>query len=224
MHITSSWMEERFSRFNKQFFNDRLPMPRLCVSYARTRLGTMTYKCHKNDGPPVFYAYTIRLSNYYDMSEQELEDVLLHEMIHYHIAIRQIRDTSAHGIMFHKMMERINKKGHNICVSKNMSERAAAMSARQPARRYIKNLYIVLAMTSSRGKYLLSVVNPRYVKNLDAILRRTKEIVEHKWFVSGDAYFQNFSKVRSPRGRVVEKNVYVEKTQAMTPLDINKSL
>lgn len=224
MQITGSWMEERFSLFNKQFFGGKLPLPRLCVSYARTRLGTMSYKCRREQGRPVFCDYTIRLSNYYDMPEKELEDVLLHEMIHYHIALNKIRDTSAHGVMFRKTMERINARGHNITVSKNMNERAAAMAARQPARHYVSKLYIVLAMATSRGKYLLSVVNPRYVKSLEDELNKTKEIVEHSWFVSGDAYFQPFSSVRSPRGRIVTKAEYAEKTASMTPLDISKGV
>lgn len=222
--LTIAWLESRFRLFNREFFDDKLPVPRLQVSHARTRLGMMTHKYSYVNGSVVFYAYTIRLSNYYDMDEKELEDVLLHEMIHYYIAYNRIRDTSAHGIMFRNKMEEINAKGHNIAISRNMSEHAAAMSARQPARRHVKNLFIVLAMETARGQYMLTVVNPRYVKKLEYTLNTTSDVTCHHWFVSSESYFSQFSCVRTPRGRIVTEEEYNTRTSTMTPLDITKIL
>lgn len=39
--------------------------------------------------------YCIRISTAFDLSERELEDVGIHEMVHYYIAVNNIRDTSA---------------------------------------------------------------------------------------------------------------------------------
>ena len=52
-----------------------------------------------------------------------IEDTILHEMIHYHIAVNQLRDTSAHGRLFRREMKRINAEGNrHITISYRLSK------------------------------------------------------------------------------------------------------
>ena len=66
---------------------------------------------------------TLRFSTSFDLPENELEDVIIHEMIHYRIAYNCMRDTSSHGQMFKSMMQEINREhGRNIAIRHRMVE------------------------------------------------------------------------------------------------------
>ena len=112
-------MEQWFTTFNEQYFDSVLPLPRLALSRSRTRLGSMSCKrVTRLLRGTKFSDFTIRLSNYYDLSEREFQNVLLHEMIHYHIAYTGVKDSSPHGVVFRRKAEVFNRKyGWNIKVT-----------------------------------------------------------------------------------------------------------
>lgn len=85
-------MEQWFTTFNEQYFDGGLPLPRLALSRSKTRLGSMSCKrVTRLLRGTKFSDFTIRLSNYYDLSERDFQNVLLHEMIHYHIAYTELK-------------------------------------------------------------------------------------------------------------------------------------
>ena len=83
MTLTTDILRAWFRQFNADYFGDELPVPRLVLSKARTRLGTMACKCQRRLLKRVYTDFTIRISTYYDCSEREYQETLLHEMIHY---------------------------------------------------------------------------------------------------------------------------------------------
>ena len=62
------------------------------------------------DGKRTYYDFSLNFSKLYEMDKQKLEDVVIHEMIHYYIHYHQIQDSSAHGAVFRKMMNDINTR------------------------------------------------------------------------------------------------------------------
>ena len=48
------------------------------------------------------------ISKYYNQTEKQYDETLIHEMIHYYIKYKHIEDTDSHGIEFKKIMNRIN--------------------------------------------------------------------------------------------------------------------
>ena len=75
-------MEQWFTTFNEQYFDGVLPLPRLALSRSKTRLGSMSCKrVTRLFRGTKFSDFTIRLSNYYDLSERDFQNVLLHEII-----------------------------------------------------------------------------------------------------------------------------------------------
>ena len=60
-------------------------------------------------GRTKFYDFSISVSNYYKLTTEQIDDVLIHEMIHYSIAYTGLKDTSSHGIVFRGMMDKINR-------------------------------------------------------------------------------------------------------------------
>ena len=94
MQINTEWIAVNFDRFNKDYFGGRLTPPKFSVTNARTRLGSMAFKWKRSLLKRESYDYVIRLSNYYDIPEVEFQNVLLHEMIHYYIAVNRFKDDS----------------------------------------------------------------------------------------------------------------------------------
>lgn len=208
-------MRAWFDTFNRQYFNGELPLPRLALGNSRTRLGSMSCKRRRTLLGWKTSGFAIRLSTYYDCTERELQTVLLHEMIHYYIAWKGIRDDAPHGSVFRSIMNRLNTRhGWDISVSASMRGRktAAPHNDRRPR--------LVLALENSRGECFLTVVNPRYAAQLKSRLKNAVDATQRAWFVSTDPFFSDFTTVRSLRARKVKREVFDEKIACGTMVDI----
>lgn len=211
--IDETWLHASFDTFNRLYFNNALPCPRLSLSQSRTRLGSMSCK-HKltwKGYRPCRYA--IHVSTYYNQTERQYQNVLLHEMIHYYIAYKGIVDTSPHGKVFRQMMKNLNEKyGWEISVSSRMSERKSACVQSSATPRLI-----LLLEVQGRGHFV-SVVNPKYAAVMEHELQRLVEVKQHAWYQSTDAYFDSFPVVRSLRGRRITVEMRNELIAKLTPL------
>lgn len=214
MQVNVNQLKEWFSAFNKRYFGGGLPEPVLAVGRSRTRLGTMSWRTRRGLFSRSACDYTIRISNGFDMDERHFKSVLLHEMIHLYIVSGKIKDTSAHGVAFRRMMKSINADGWDIRVATRMGNEVKATGRPKQRRR------VVLAVVTTGGKHILTVVNPRYVAALDRIMAVSRDVKTHSWHVSDDDYFALFPAVRTPKGRVVTAEVYNEKVAAMEKLEI----
>ena len=90
MSLSVQQLRTWFREFNCRYFGDELPEPRLVVSHARTQLGQ--FRCQRqrtswlrklspfttHHSPQA--SYTIKVSEYYDVGERELQNVLLHRL------------------------------------------------------------------------------------------------------------------------------------------------
>lgn len=78
------------------------------------------------DGKQKLQDSIIIYQQYPDLTEQEIDDTLVHEMIHQYIYQNGIKDSSVHGKVFKEFMGRINKafpKELNLRVSGGIKER-----------------------------------------------------------------------------------------------------
>jgi len=147
--------------------------------------------------------YAIHISNYYEQTEQEVQNVLLHEMIHYYIAYKALKDTSPHGTLFKGMMNELNcKYGWNITISIAAKTVKAVLNDRKPRQ------YLILDIRLKTNKRILSVVNPKYAPKLNSKLNMIRELAEYSWYTSENHYFRDFPQVRSLRGRKVSEDIY----------------
>lgn len=219
MTLTLDILRQWFWQFNREYFGGELPEPRLRLSRARTRLGSMSYKRGRLTGMPTDFA--IGISTCYQLTQKECREVLIHEMIHYYIAYRRIADTSSHGRVFRGIMQYINNKyGWNVTVSCRLSSLQPSESLCAAFGGGGARCYIVLALELNDGRCMLSVVSPGSVARLDATLRGLGTVASHAWYVTDDDFFFNYPKVRSLRAVTVDRNVYEAKTAAMTPLSV----
>lgn len=211
MGITVAYLQEAFRKYNEEIFGNALPMPNLRVSNAKRRLGSMHCRIQKTWGK-THRSFTIVVSNYYDVPLSLIEDTLIHEMIHYEIAYKKLKDTSAHGTLFRQRMDEINHKHHrNITISKRMTDYA-------PRKNDQTETYLVLAIEMNDGSHLLSSVARTVLADLERQIKRVEKISNFCWYVTQDAYFRNFPKVRTLRARSVSAEVFTNLTAQMTPV------
>lgn len=217
MKVSKEQLSTWFDEFNAEYFNSSLPEPKFVTGNAKTQLGAMAYKWKSVMGMKKCYGYTIRISNYYDAGEKQFKNVLLHEMIHHYIVVKGIKDTSSHGVVFRRIMNKLNACGWNISIRTNT--KGWAVAGKEGHRH---ETFLILAAVTSTGKHILSVVNPAYAKRIDRMMKLSHEVKSYSFYTSCDSFFSSFPKVRSPRGRVVTVSLFIEKVRAMNKTDVGK--
>jgi hypothetical protein len=215
MQVTKEWMERWFAQFNHDYFGDALPLPRLALSKSRTRLGSMSCKRQVRLFHSRLSDYAIHLSNYYDLSERQFQNVLLHEMIHYSIAYNGRKDSSPHGVVFRAMMEELNRKyGWELSVTTSTKNVEKAGGIPQ------NKTYLILSMEMKDGRRFLSVVNPRAARQLERQTRLVADLASHGWYTTQNPYFFGFPAVRTLRARRIRKAEYDSLVADLKPFAI----
>ena len=202
MTLTILYLQEAFAKYNREIFDGSLPMPALKLSRARTRLGQMACKKKWSWGRVKYYDYVISVSTYYDLTQEQIDDVLIHEMIHYSIAYTGVKDTSPHGVVFRGMMDAVNRRfGRHVTVT----SRSKGLSPRHPQK---PKEYLVLGLVMKDGRRFLSSVNPRFAGEMELRLSTVPEVKSRKWIRTSDEYFRSFPLVRTLRARQVSASVF----------------
>lgn len=115
MEVTEKVLEKKFDECNKIYFNNGLPYPFFSIFCKKKPFAKFTYLKKKKNGENVLVYKKISVSNYYDFNEEQLRDIIVHEMIHYFIAYNDIKDNKEHGKIFLSIAERLNSEfGLNI--------------------------------------------------------------------------------------------------------------
>lgn len=188
---TIPYIERKFEEFNKQMFAGELPPIPIVLSDAKTFLGKCVYKKRLGkDGKAEYYDFILRINTRIDLPENEVEDTLIHEMIHYFIGYKRLEDASSHGPLFMHIMNTINEKyGRNITVTfKGTSEQQEQLVDK-------KQRYHVVALVKFHdGKTGIKVL-PRVVQSILRYyntISSAREIESVKLFMSNDIFFNRF--------------------------------
>ena len=202
LRITSEWAKRKYNEFNSRFFGGKLPKDiqfemsgtQNAVGDASCVVSNMPSAGSIQVGDNYVGKLKIRLSSYFnDITETEAEEVLLHEMIHYSILSRQLKDESAHGPLFRRMMDDINRRfGRHITVS---HRRTAEDNARDTAVRQ----HLVCRVRFRDGRSGLTVAAHTRLLPLWDALAGWSEVGEFRWYITRDPFFNRF-----PRSKVVK--------------------
>ena len=193
MIATLPFLENRFETFNTLCFDGALPPVPLKLGRAVRSLGSCTYKKRKHlFGRTEYYGFAIRISTRFDLPENELEDVLLHEMIHYEILVNQRQDTSAHGRLFRARMKEINNRfDRHITVS----HRAASL---QPlmATDTVPVWRVVALVQLKDGRTGIKVLpnNERRLKAYRRGMKLSGQVSSVDFYLTADPWFSRFPK------------------------------
>ena len=192
MKATIEFLEKGFDRFNHEIFCGVLPRPVMRISSARSYMGQFRVERipSREDGRETFQ---LKLSDRYDIEENVLEDIVIHEMIHYYIHFKKIKDTSSHGLMFRNLMNEINRRFcRNITVSHRCSiEELESDDA--------KALSIVCLCTMTDGRKLVCRVSQSKVFDIHRAFQQWDMIDREEWYWSDGGYFNRYRRVLTPR-------------------------
>lgn len=191
MKPTTDFIARKFQQFNSQMFEGKLTMPPIQLSRARTFVGQCAAKKRRTllHGTKLF-DFRLKFSICFDLTEEEWEDTVIHEMIHYYIGVNGIKDTSAHGQVFRQMMETINQQfGRKLTIShKSTPEQKEQIYSAK------KVWHVIALVYFADGRKGLKVL-PRIRQRIEAYrttMLRDKRITRIDLFMSNDPYFNRF--------------------------------
>lgn len=191
MIATVPYIEKKFEEFNQQIFAGKLPKLPVELSDAKTFLGLCVFKRRKGEnGKTEYYDFKLRINTRLDLPENEVEDVIIHEMIHYFIGYNQLEDATAHGPIFTHMMNEINTKyDRNISVShKSTDEQKEALVDKKAHYRVVA----VVAFHDGRvGIKVLPRVLPSILKYYNGV-QKSKEVLAVQLYMSNNAFFNKY--------------------------------
>ena len=215
MKPSIDYIQSRFDAYNARFFGGQLPHVPICLSHAKGFLGKLTFTRRKQG---LFRGYknenfVLRINVRIDLPEELIQDTILHEMIHYFIAVNQFKDTSVHGELFRREMARINAEGkRHITISHRLTDD-------QRAQAVIHKTRAVALVRFTDGKTGVKVVpnNPEHIRYWDKTAKRRFPVSSIEWFLSSDDYFARFPSS-------VAMKIYLIADPSVIPLTSGKRL
>lgn len=213
---TNEFIKQKFIVFNTQFFDSKLPMLPFRATKARSYLAQIACKKERSllRGTR-FFDFTFRFSTCFDLTETELEDIILHEMIHYYILYNNIHDTSAHGKIFRSMMNDINRRyNRNIRVSYKLSNDNIKSDKR--VRRHL-----VCISHFADGRCGITVASRSRIFQLWENIPKIKGVAYCEWFLSRDTFFNRYPRSLTPRIYIVKEEDF--STHIVDALPLEKS-
>ena len=217
MRISIAFAEKKFDEFNRLIFGGRLPRVAIELCAVKSFFGDCV--CRKRRvalGLVECYDYRLRFNIRADLPERDLEDVIIHEMIHYYIGVNNLRDTSAHGPLFRSLMNKINERfGRHVTVSRKIAEadKEQFLQAKREWR-------IVVLLSFENGKTGVKVL-PRVLQsilNYYNMGHKNAKIREMKFFMSDDVYFGKFPKSSAFNCCFADRGEVMEHLAGATPV------
>lgn len=194
MLITVSDIQSIFNIYNSLCFDGKLPLPRIRIGHAKGYLGQLRYKVKKDkSGKATYSDFSLNFTQRYEMDQEKLEDVVIHEMIHYYIHYNNIQDTTAHGVVFRKMMDDINIRfKRNITIS-DRSGLPVSDESQQ-----IKMHLVCVATLKSGDTGVAVCARTRAFEIYDELPRRY-DILKFSWYFTSDQYFNRFKRTNTAK-------------------------
>ncbi len=194
MRATVSYIEQKFAEFNALCFDNQLaPLP-IRLSRARSFLGKVEYRQHRRLSGSIRYTdFVLVISVSRDIAESLLEDTVLHEMIHYYILSRQLKDTSSHGVIFRRIMNDINQRfGRHISIRHRSTDEEMALDTQ-------RRQHLVCVSTFADGRFGVTLATRSSLALLWDTLPTIRQVVECRWYISYDPFFNRFPRSRTPK-------------------------
>lgn len=215
MRADLRFVTAKFNEFNAFVFGGELPLPDIVVVTARTFAGKFTYRVKRDlFGRRHACDPCLRISRCFDLPQAEIEDTILHEMIHYYVMHKRISDTSPHGEHFMRIMREINKRhGRHIRVSSRVDRVTGATDTRVRS-------HLVCLITVQDGTNLVMVCSHTCFADVYSGMKRWPVVASMRWFMSRDSFFNRYPRSRRPCGYKISPDDIREHVLTAKELDI----
>ena len=191
MTPTLQYVQEKFREYNQLFFKGALPEIPVELSDAKGFIGVCKYKKRRLEDDSVeLYDFRLSINTRIDLPEEEIEDTIIHEMIHYFIGINRLEDSSSHGPMFQHLMNTINQRyGRHITISHKGTKEEAEQAIDKRAR-----WHVIAVVTFFGGRKGIKVL-PRVMERILVYnngLSKAQGVESIDFFMSNDPFFNRF--------------------------------
>lgn len=117
MKVTCQQIKHLFIKYNGLYFNSELPLCEIRVSSMYRCYGE--FRCKVHEKYKRITCKRITISDLFDYTEENLRDVLVHEMIHYYLVHKKrlFKDSFRHCPEFMQMINEFNEK---FCMKMNV--------------------------------------------------------------------------------------------------------
>lgn len=130
-----------------------------------------------------------------DMSEREIDDTLVHEMIHQYIIQNGIHDTSAHGRTFKDYMQRVNKA---FAGDLNITVRGKVSVWEGPGSKTHQLIVVSMYDGTCYCCRIMPAKLPQFLKSV----RKNKKAGEFKDYMHCESDDMHFNSIRACRTRL----------------------
>lgn len=111
MKITKEYIKTKFKEYNEMYFEKKLPIPSFSTFIGINNVGICFFNPNNQKQNKISIARNV------NWNEENLKNVILHEMIHYYLGITEGKCDSKHKKSFNKMILFFKEK-YNIVILK----------------------------------------------------------------------------------------------------------
>lgn len=182
MELTYSFLQEKFMEFNKRFFANELPIIPIHINRTRRQFGAYHFSrdYFRKETPD-----KITISNYYDRTEKEYCETLIHEMIHYFMSIKNIdRNGDPHGYYFIRMAKEIsNKSEYNISIHSSSEGKISRAAKRGKQHVFVvfeykgKTYVSKVARTMTQDKISSKFIGVKFIKFMFSTAQEAEKLI-----------------------------------------------
>lgn len=188
---TIEYVQQKFTEFNVTMFDGRLPEPPISITNAKTYLGVCAFRKHRKwHGRLEYSDFKIRISRRFDLSRDEIDDTIIHEMLHYYIGLFSPADMPGHSALFRRMMADINTRyGRHISVSHRLSAEQQEQAIDNRPKRHI-----VAKVVLKDGRTGIKVIPcmERHIRRYRRGMMASGKVSSIEFFQTTDPFFNRF--------------------------------
>lgn len=211
MIATVEYIRERFAKFNAQMFGGRLPALAIELCDAKGYLGQFVCNREKTD-------FRLRINTRIDMPQAELDDVIIHEMIHYFIAYHNLVDTAPHGQIFLSVMQSINANhGRHITVTHRNTPEQREQAVSKEAKWHV--IALLELTDGTYGVKVLPRVKPK-IQNYVMAVKRSPNIKDVKLYMHNNPFFNRYPTSAALKYHVIDLATFMANIGGATPIDL----
>lgn len=200
MRPTKEYIKRSIQEINEQCFDGELPMLPVTISTASRRLGGLMFRRkRKMLGGYQNTDFRMTISTRYDFTEEQIRDTICHEMIHYYIAWKQLKDTAPHGDIFRTMMTRINKEhGYHMTISQRLTDEEIASAPRNKT-------YLICISHYANGQTGVTIAAKTRIFKLWDEMPKLRDITGMQWYLSHDPYWDKYRTSLQPAAYSIDQ-------------------
>ena len=191
MRADIPYVQQKFREFNRQMFDGRLPEPPVSITNAKTYLGVCAFRKHRKwHGRLEYSDFRIRINRRFDLSRDEIDDTIIHEMIHYYIGLFSPADMPGHSTLFRRMMADINERfGRHISVSHRLTPDQQEQAVDNRPKKHV-----VARVVLKDGRTGIKVIPcmERHIRRYRRGMMASGKVSSIEFFQTTDPFFNRF--------------------------------